>query len=295
MEPIRFKVPATSANLGPGFDTLGMALGFYNHFYVSPSTVLQFELGPATCVDVSDIHPESNLVIEAYRYYFEQRGEVLRPATLVADIHIPLSRGLGSSSTAIVGGLLMANALHPEPLSREQLAQYAIALEGHPDNVVPALMGGICLAQTDTQWFRLVWPDAWQIILVIPAYPVSTQKARLVLPEQYSRQDMVSAIRKIANWVLAIETQDFTRFQAAVSEDVIHQPYRAQLIPEFEKLRSYLALQPYPTACTISGSGSTLAVFSPSLNQTVKAALREYFPECRVFSVKPDHTGSLSF
>lgn len=293
----RIRVPATSANLGPGFDTLGMALQFYNHFEAVLANELSVEIGPSTCVDTVDLplSPSDNLLAKAYSAYFMFRKEPVIPAKLTLEAHIPLERGLGSSSTAIVGGLLLADQLHPDPLGKDALVPWAIELEGHPDNVVPALLGGIHCCLSNGESIRLRWPDLWGIILIIPPHAVSTEMARSVMPQQYTQQEAVENLRGIAAWMAAIQQEDEDLFRYALAADRLHQPARSNLIPEFRWLKEVLE-GTEALGCVISGSGSTLAVYTP-YPKAHEATLRQLksHPDlipCRIFSVRPDIAGA---
>lgn len=270
---MRIRVPATSANLGPGFDTLGMALRLYNYFEATPAEKLALEGSPSSSVDISDmpLTPRDNLLGKAYEAYFRFRGCPVISADLVIEAHIPLSRGLGSSSTAIVAGLFLADAMHPEPLGKEALIPWAVELEGHPDNVTPAVLGGIRCCLSNGTSFPLPWPEPWGIILVVPPERLNTRRARDILPKQYPLSAPVENIRGMAAWIQAVQQQDADRFGYALGSDTLHQPARGSIIPEFPILKTLIE----PTeamGCVISGSGSTLAVYTPDY-QTQKAVL----------------------
>jgi homoserine kinase len=297
---VRIRVPATSANLGPGFDTLGMALQFYNHFEASPAETLSVKLLPATCVDIEGLSlvPENNLFSQAYQAYFRFRGTPLIPAALAIEGHIPLSRGLGSSSTAIIAGLFLADLMSGAPLGKAALIPWAVELEGHPDNVVPALMGQVwCCMADHTHSFSLRWPESWGIILVIPPSPLSTHEARQSLPPNYPLEDTLKTVRGIAAWIHAIEHQDTVLFRYALSSDRLHQPYRGRLIPEYPILKGMLESTDVMGA-VISGSGSTLAVFTPTSDNQQKTLAMLKAPDsplaqCKIITVQPDSQGAV--
>lgn len=295
---MRIRVPATSANLGPGFDTLGMALQFYNYFEATPASALSVRLSPHTCVDVAglSLDPSENLLAKAYQTYFEFRQTPLIPAKLVIEAHVPLSRGMGSSSSAIVAGIFLADSLHPEPLGKEALLPWAITLEGHPDNVVPAMLGGVRGCLSNGHFLSLTWPEAWGIILVIPPLPLSTEAARAVMPSQYAQADVVENLRAMAAWIYAIEHSDPRLFAYALASDTVHQPARGPLIPEFSILQKrMMAHSSEAIGCVISGSGSTLAVYTPSADaqKSTLSLLKntEALSHCTIIPVRPDVTG----
>ncbi len=295
---LKIRVPATSANLGPGFDTLGMALQMYNRFEAVPSDTFTITLAPGTCVETSglSLDPQENLFAKAYRAYFQLRESAMIPVTLSIEAHIPLARGLGSSSSAIVAGLFLANAMHPEPVEKVALLPWAATLEGHPDNVAPALLGGVQCCFSNKRTIPLTWPESWKILLVIPPDPLSTEKARHVLPLSYPREDAVENMRALAAWLYALQQQDEALFRYALESDRLHQPARSNLIPEFQQVKSLLASTEI-LGSVISGAGSTIAVFSPSteIHTEAKTLLQDLegpLSHCRIITVKPDHQGT---
>jgi homoserine kinase len=189
---------------------------------------------------------------------------------------IPVSRGLGSSSTAIVGGLVGANALLGEPLSREQVLALAVEMEGHPDNVTPALLGGFqvtSLTEEGLIHLRIPSPAGLRAVVCIPEASVSTEAARKVLPAQYSRADAVFNVSRVSLLVAALLTGETGVLRAAM-QDRIHQPYRASLIPGFEAaLRG--ALNAGAAGACLSGSGSTMLALVTGSEQAVGEAMAE--------------------
>lgn len=254
-------VPATTANLGPGFDCLGAALTLYNQFQFTPlaaGSELKIEvLG----LEADRVKPTShNLVYRAYERVYHHLGQTPPPVHLTIQLGVPLARGLGSSATAIVGGLVGANCLAGSPLSQEEVMAMAIALEGHPDNVVPALLGGCRLAASQTE-------QAWQIcdipwhsdivpIVAIPDFELSTQEARKVLPASYSRADAIFNMAHLGLLVRGLATGNPDWLKTAL-QDRIHQPYRTELIPGYAAVRQ-AALDQGAYEVVISGAGPTL-------------------------------------
>lgn len=254
-------VPATTANLGPGFDCLGAALTRYNriHFYPGDeSAPLQITVtGPE-----SDRVPvgESNLVYVAFRKCCQHLNRPVPPIKLDITLDVPLARGLGSSSTAIVGGILGANAIAGFPLQLDALADLATVIEGHPDNVVPALLGGCRLATTRatglTTSCEVPWHPDIVPIVVIPTFEVATAKARAVLPQQYSRADAIYTLGHLGLLLQALSTGNGDWLQTAI-DDRIHVPYRKTLIPGYDVVvQAAIAAGAY--GVTISGAGPTL-------------------------------------
>lgn len=264
--PVTVTVPGTTANLGPGFDCLGAALTLYNRFTFTtsdqaPGTVAITVQGQEADRVSTDA---SNLAYQAFAYYFQQRGMTVPAVAMAIDLAVPLARGLGSSSTAIVGGLLGANAVVEDPIDQAEIAALAIALEGHPDNVVPALVGGCQLAATGNDGQATLCPVPWHPdvtpIVVIPDFELSTAEARRVLPATYSRADAIFNTAHLGLLLRGLETGNGDWLRAAL-HDRIHQPYRQTLIPGYaEVAQAAQAAQAY--GLVISGAGPTLLALS---------------------------------
>jgi homoserine kinase len=252
-------VPATTANIGPGFDCLGAALTRYNRFTFSraadPLTIT------VTGLDRDRIATDtSNLVYQAFGEFFQRLNQPVPPVQIEIDLDVPLARGLGSSSTAIVGGILGANTLAGQPLDTAALAQLATDIEGHPDNVVPALLGGCRLATVNDAGVATICEIPWHPdiipIVVVPAFEVSTAQARQVLPQQYSRADAIYTMGHLGLLLRALETGNGDWLQTAIG-DRIHEPYRKTLIPGYDAV-TQAALAAGAYGVTISGAGPTL-------------------------------------
>jgi homoserine kinase len=260
-------VPATTANIGPGFDCLGAALSLYNRFQFTPLCPENHSQSNRVIIHSSgqgaDQLPTDsrNLIYRAFvaaYQHFEQT-----PPDVRIDIHldIPQARGLGSSATAIVAGLLGANALANQPLGESELLHLAIALEGHPDNVVPAMLGGCCLAAQDhrsQQW--LICPIDWSKniipIVAIPDFELKTDLARNVLPKTCSYDDAIFNVAHLGLLIKGLEQGKSTLLQTAL-QDKLHQPYRQKLIPGLTEVYES-ALSAGAHGLVISGAGPTL-------------------------------------
>ena len=263
--PITLSVPATSANLGPGFDSMGLAVALYNHFTVCPAPVNRLLFSVNGVQDMSDVstNPADSLFFKAMAAYAEQHPEQQLPnAEVTIEAHIPLSRGLGSSSTVVVAGLLSASRLLGHDVHPKDLLELATQLEGHPDNVAPALLGGVQLCHYTSggtvQAQQLPWPDHWRIIFVVPPDPLSTHAARQVMPKHYPIGDAVANLQAAALLVHALHTADVQAMADALT-DTLHQPYRIPLIPAFKPVAE-VARQAGAMGTVISGAGSALAV-----------------------------------
>lgn len=262
-------VPATTANIGPGFDCLGAALSLYNRFHFTPFIPLSdsepFQI-TVEGAEASRVHSgDNNLVYRAYLKGFERIGQSAPPVHIKISLGVPLSRGLGSSSTAIVGGIMGANALAGSPLDASALAALANEIEGHPDNVVPALLGGARVAAVthgrlqicDVPWHESVVP-----VVIIPEFELSTAEARRVLPAHYSRADAIFNTAHIALLLRGIEAGNGDWISGGMG-DRIHQPYRKKLIPGYDDVHR-AALRAGAWGLVISGAGPTLLALCPA-------------------------------
>jgi homoserine kinase len=254
--PVLVTVPATTANLGPGFDCLGAALSLYNRFEFCHQSALEIT---ATGLEAEKVvRDETNLAYRSFAYFYEQMGQTPPPVKLAITLEVPFSRGLGSSATAIVGGLVGANLLAGSPVSQERLMRMAIALEGHPDNVVPALLGGCRLSAFTEDWTicAIPWHEEIVPIVAIPDFELSTAAARRVLPPHYSRADAIFNMAHLGLLIRGLETGDGDWLKAAL-DDRIHQPYRLPLIGGSEAVwQGAIAAGAY--GVVISGAGPTL-------------------------------------
>ncbi len=270
---ILIKIPATSANLGPGFDCLGLALQLYNTITVEPDQPFQISLtGSYTDGLPAD---ESNLVWRTMCHLWELLHFPTPSVSLTLENYIPPARGLGSSSAAIVGGLVAANTLAGSPYTKYELLQVANTLEGHPDNVTPALYGGVTLSIPTTEGILprvLTQSPNFKAVVVIPNTHLNTEKARGVLPPQVSRKDAVFNISHVGLLVEAFIREDFSLLKEGM-RDVLHQNQRAILLPGLlETIEAALQAGAYGAA--LSGSGPTLiALLSENSQQAVSQSM----------------------
>lgn len=266
------KVPGTTANIGPGFDCLGAALSVYNRFRFSlaESGKLEIKVKGAEADRVKA--DESNLAYQAFVKFYENIGQNAPDVVIEINLGVPLARGLGSSATAIVGGLLAGNALAGGPLSQAEVMELAIALEGHPDNVVPALLGG-CRLSASVEPHTNKEKSSWQIcdipwhhdiipVIAIPDFELSTAEARKVLPQEYSRADAIFNGAHLGMLLRGLATGNGDWLRVGMS-DRIHQPYRKTLIPGYDAVQT-AALDAGAWGMVISGAGPTLLALVPA-------------------------------
>jgi homoserine kinase len=291
----RYRVPASTTNLGPGFDCLGMALQLYNEVIVEPAGALAITVEG----DGAQTLPRdaSNLVYQAIARVHAGRGRPAPPVRLHLVNRIPLRRGLGSSAAAVVGGLIAGNALLPDPLPPEEIDRLAVAMEGHPDNVIPALRGGLTLAalvEDGVAATRLEPPAGLRAVVAIPDLEVATSDARAVLPREVSRADAIFNLGRTAFVVAALATGELGPLAWAM-EDRLHQPYRAPLIPGLmETIRA--ARDAGAAGASLSGAGSTILALATDRFDQIAGAMQETLARhglaSRVAVLEPDLSGA---
>lgn len=252
---IRIQVPATSANLGSGFDALGIALTLYNQVWMEESDSIQI----SSRDNVPVPQDEHNLVYWAAKLLYERCGHSLRGLRIVQENNIPMARGLGSSSACIVAGLLGANHLLGDPLNQHQLIDFAAEIEGHPDNTTPAIQGGlVASAMEQGRVYSVSVPVSEKIrfAVFIPPFELKTEMARSVLPKDYSREDAVYNLSRSALMTASLFSGNTENLRVAV-QDKIHQPYRRGLIPHCDQVFQ-LCGRLGSLGTYISGAGPTI-------------------------------------
>lgn len=274
---IKVRIPATTANLGPGFDCLGLALGLYNHVEMAPSVKWQMEI-QGEGMDNLSTSPD-NLVWQAAIRLWKEAGVVPPVVKIMLHNQIPLSRGLGSSSAAIIGGLVAANSYLASPLSIEHLLDLATDMEGHPDNVAPALYGGlVASACEDSSVYARSLPlcSSLKFVACIPEFSLSTALARQALPSVVPHKDAVFNVSRAVLLVQALKHGDAEVLRFA-SADKLHQPYRQNLIPGFSDVCSN-ATAAGAAAVMLSGAGPTmLAITQSSDTNAICKAMEQGF------------------
>lgn len=253
----RVKVPASTANLGPGFDTLGMALSLYAWIEMEEAAETVFHLYGDEMKGIA--RDKSNLLYKVAQMVFAEAGVSVPELSISMYSEIPLTRGLGSSASAIVGALAAANAMIGSPLGSAKLFDMATALEKHPDNVGASIFGGIITAVWDGQhadYIRIEPPQELEVLVVIPEFELETVKARGLLPAEVTMGDAVHNISRTSLLTAALSAGRLDMIGRAM-QDRLHQPYRAPMVPGMEKL---LAEAPGRGALGIalSGAGPTL-------------------------------------
>lgn len=279
------RVPGTSANCGPGFDSIGLACTVYNDLQ------LKLTEEPGCKITISGAGAENipcderNIVWQSIQYVLKKAHmeDTYKGAVIHMENNVPLSRGLGSSATAIVAGLKGANALLNNRFTRKELLQFATAIEGHPDNVAPAIYGGFTISATtrgDVECFTLIPKMRLKLVVAVPDFPLSTKKAREVLPKEVSMQDAINNISRAAMMTAAL-CKGNEKFLRNVFDDALHQPYRASLIPGMYDVFG-AAKKAGALGASLSGAGPCLIAYCLQrrhVEEAVGQAMKETFAQ----------------
>ena len=253
---MKIRIPATSANIGSGFDALGIALTMYNEVEIAESD--QWEI--TSLDDIAVPTGEDNLIVQSALRLYHECGKPMPKGFRIAQTNvIPMARGLGSSSACVAAGLLGANYLLGKPLGREELVNIACAIEGHPDNVTPALLGGLTSAAVENGRVYAVTlhvADKFRFAAFIPDFELKTSMARSILPVSVPREDAVYNLSRSALMAGSLATGNVENLRVAV-QDKLHQPYRLGLIPGAEDIFA-LSYEYGSYATYISGAGPTV-------------------------------------
>ncbi len=268
---VSVKVPATIANLGPGFDCLGIALPLYNEVTVEETVM------PGSGIEINIIEEdedydilsvprdENNIAYKAIELLYNFIGQTPNDIKITIKTGIPIARGLGSSASVIVGGLVAANELLGRPADDKILLAIASEVEGHPDNVAPAIFGGLCLSSLETDgsvaYSKIEWPKDWKLTVLIPDYELNTIISRSVLPENISIKDAAFNVRKCAMLIDSVYRCDDESMKKSL-KDKIHQPYREPLVKGFKEICELVENKDDIIGCTIAGAGPTILIIS---------------------------------
>lgn len=292
---IKIKVPASTANIGAGFDCFGMALNLYNEFEIGETK------GSLTFLEngqPSSIMSKDNLIYLSMMQSFRKYGH--EPEGLYINVtktNVPVSRGLGSSAACIAAGLLAANYLMDNIMTEQEMLNMAANIEGHPDNVVPAIKGGFDVSMCCDEnviYSKIDVPKDLSFAAMIPDFKMDTSKCREILPQSYSREDCIFNISRASLLICSLWNRDFSKLKNCF-QDKIHQPYRGALIEKlqdiFEKADEFGSLGEF-----ISGSGSTLIAVIDENNTDFCEKMSEFLSSLKanwqVKLLKPDYEGA---
>lgn len=306
---VSVKVPATTANFGSGFDCMAMALPIYNTITIE-ETVL-----PGTGIEINILAEnedsdtlalehiptdENNIIYKAIEMLYNSIGQTPSELKITIKTEIPIARGLGSSASIIVGGLLAANELLNKPADEAALLSIATEVEGHPDNITPAFVGGLTLSSLEDDgsviYKKLPWPEDWHVTVCVPDCELATEIARSVLPAEVPLKDASFNLRRTAMFVQALYTKDAELMKLAL-QDKLHQPYRLKLVPGMEDIMNNLKHEENVIGCTLSGAGPSILVISQKNNlDKIKSIVTEtwsnYNVKCVCHTLKPEENGA---
>lgn len=256
-------VPATTANIGPGFDSLGIALNLYNAYELC---------------DPKNYKAPRTLADDAFQKYFTALDKKVPPLCVrIVETTIPISRGLGSSASLIVGGLLLANQYNHNALTDEELLNLATEIEGHPDNVAPALLGGLVIStvrEGKVYCQKVALSETLDFVTFIPPYESSTSEARQLLPDLYPKAEVIYNISRVALLVSSLMTENYHNLSESL-EDKLHEPYRKDTIPDYAPIKALKQL-PDIYGSFISGAGPTMIALAHVTTETKHMLSRQF-------------------
>lgn len=270
------RVPASSANLGPGFDALGLALGVYLECRFRRSDTLAISVSGRDAASIST--GADNLIWRTVLAVAEDHHLTLPPIELQIFNDIPLGKGMGSSAAALTAGVVIADVLLELGWKPLRILDEAARLEGHPDNVAACTLGSIVASAIDcggvARAVRIDLPARFGVAVVVPDFVLPTSEARAVLPASYSKQDAVFNVQRAALLIAALATGNVSAFPAAL-EDRFHQPYRVALVPGLDDVLKLRA--PGLLGCALSGAGPSILVFFEKGYESVTDLIRQIF------------------
>ena len=281
---IRVRVPATSANMGPGFDTLGIAFNLYNEFEFSEE-----DSGVIFSGFKDEFSNENNIVYKAMLTCFEKcdyKAKGIKISLVKEDI--PISRGLGSSSTCIVAGLLGANYLMGNILTIEELFKIGVEIEGHPDNIAPAFFGGMVVSVIEDKevvYNKVDVKEGISFVSIIPDFELSTSVARKVLPEEVKFKDAIYNVSRVSLMISAFANGNYNLLKYGC-KDILHEKYRSPLIKNYDLVYNK-AISLGALSCFLSGAGPTIMLIIKNSEKEIVNNLKEFLKDENInWSVK---------
>ncbi|MCC6979288.1 MAG: homoserine kinase [Candidatus Melainabacteria bacterium] len=264
-------VPGSTTNLGPGFDAIGLALNVYSRFsfFFTEGDRLVIDAKGSCAGDLSD--RKNNLLLSVLLKSLQQEESDLKGLNITIETDIPLARGLGSSSTAVLSALWAAEILKGRVPDRMRVLSEAAQIEGHPDNVAASLLGGLVVCApaiygSKSVVRQLAWPEKWKTLVVVPPYKLSTEAARAALPKKVPLKDATANVQRAALFVAAVAAKDEEALRESLIDN-LHEPYRASLVPDLNKLKA-LVRGTSGLGCVLSGAGSSVLIITHQRNHS---------------------------
>ena len=291
---VTVKVPATTANLGPGFDIYGLALPFYNEIKVEETVIphLGIEIHVLDEKGEENLYikneGEGNIVLKAIKILYNFIGQEPDSLKITIKTGIPIARGLGSSASVIVGGLIAANELLGNPSDIDALLAIAAEVEGHPDNIVPAFVGGFVITSQEDDgsviYRKIEWNPNWKLTICIPDFELQTGISRSVLPDSVSYRDAIFNTKRCSMFIEALHTKDDKLMKLAL-QDRLHQPYREKLVPGLEEISKKIINEEDIIGCVLSGAGPSILLISKQSGiEKVKSIVSETWDNLNIKS-----------
>ncbi|QGT99828.1 Homoserine kinase [Candidatus Syntrophocurvum alkaliphilum] len=291
---VAVRVPATSANLGPGFDTLGLALSLYLDVEMDFADDAIIEFKGEGEEDLKN-NPENNLVLKSANILLS-KAIIKKNLNIKIKNEIPIGKGLGSSAAAIVAGLFAANKLIGNKFSDQQLIKWAVELEGHADNIVPAVVGGfvtVMLYNDEIYYQKIQIPSNIDIIVVVPNFTLSTEKSRSVIPEKVNIKDTVYNLQRACFLIASLNNKDYNKLDKAM-DDLIYQPLRKHFIPGFNDIVDN-AIDNGALGIALSGAGPSFLAFAHDNPEKIGSSMQQGFNvhgvESKLYYLKPEDKG----
>lgn len=302
---VKVRVPATTANIGPGFDCLGLALPIYNEITIEETVM------PGSGIEINIINDnnddllyiptdENNIVYKAVELLYNSIGMSPSELKITINTNIPVAKGLGSSASVIIGGLIAANELLGRPADEAALLSIATEVEGHPDNVAPAILGGFIISSQEDDgsiiYRKLSWPESWNIMVCIPDYELATDISRSILPQEVKMKDAVFNLKRMGMLIHAVHTEDDKLMKFAL-QDRLHQQYRKKLVPGLDSIIENLKSFENVLGCVLSGAGPSVLIISKGNNtEPIKEVVQKTWQDLNVrtdiLNMKPTLEGA---
>jgi len=294
---IKVTVPATSANLGPGFDTLGMALNIFLTVKVAATSEKGYTEFIGEGKEELSNNIDNNLILMAAKKIFDYVHLEMPELIVQVENQIPLGKGLGSSAAAIVAGILIANEMLNKSIDQEQLINLAVEMEGHADNIVPAMVGGlttVMLNQGNVIFHKFDVPQELELVVAVPDFSLPTKQARSVLPASVSQERLIMSLQQTSYLLAGLVKKEFKHLNLAMN-DMIFQPLRKQFIPGFDKVIED-AQSAGALGVALSGAGPSVIALTHGKSYEVGVAMQQAFAangvECKILTSRPCNYGA---